>query len=593
MEKLLVQIKKEGRKKKYDLLFQYNLQLINTIKSIEDESKEYDGKKKCWRLSTRGLFLLICKFKGLDTIFFDFGGEENKKKFLIDLEKVKQKDKEDQIKFAQHQKNKIEWVEFKEYLETNFNEYSELVHQKLNPNINLFPHQIKGVMFCHKVRNVLLAHQMGLGKTLVSISFSELNNFEKVFVITPNSLKFNYFNEVSKFTNSKAYIYNSKNNKYKPEECKYIIVNYDMLNPHDIKKVMAKLKELKIDNIDCVILDECQKIKNSKTNIYKNFSKIFTEDIFKDKKVCKIFMSGTPAPNRAYELYNVLHEISPFDFKNKNGFYQDYCGMTYNPETFGGWDYNIDDTNYELLFNKMKPFVDRRRKIDVLDLPEKTYQKILIELSSTEEKEYAQIRTGVIKELLKAKTLNPLTVIIRLKQYLCNLKSEKIKDIIDSALESGDKIVIIDTFKDSLRELKTIYGGISGLHTGDQSVEERNDIVTDFQNPNGKYKIFLGTVATCNYGLTLTAANKMIVLMPPDSLGEFDQVTDRIHRIGQKYNVLIMCPVFLNTLDEKIYDKLDEKRTELSTVIDGEAYTLEYSHSVLNDIISEMVKGNI
>ena len=67
--------------------------------------------------------------------------------------------------------------------------------------------QVVASLFINKVRNVLISHEMGLGKTLSSILFVEMNkDFEKVFVITPNSLKFNFYNEIEKFTNSKAHI---------------------------------------------------------------------------------------------------------------------------------------------------------------------------------------------------------------------------------------------------------------------------------------------------------------------------------------------------------------------------------------------------
>lgn len=593
MDRFIITIKKSNREKKYSLYFQYNKSFIETLKSIEDESREYDSTNKCWRFGARGLILLINKFKGLNTVFFDFGTDELRSKFLEDVKKAKELEIEEKRLFLENEENKKHWVKFKTYLENNYNEFSEKIHKNLKPEIKLFPHQIIGAMFCNEVRNTLIAHDMGLGKSILSISYSELNEFNKVVVITPNSLKFNYYNEVCKFTNSKAYVYNGKHNKYTPEESKYVIFNYEMLNPSDVKKVIKKINDLKIKDIDCLILDECQKLKTSDSNTYINFVKIFNKKIFKNGKESKIFMSGTPAPNRAYELYNVLHQISPIDFPTKNSFYNDYCGMKYNPDVYGGWDYDINKTNFEILFEKMKPFVDRRRKKDVLDLPEKTYQKIVLELDIKEQTRYNEIEEGVINELLDdVKFKSPLTILIKLRQYLSALKINKIKEIIDSILESGEKVVIVDMFKESLSELKNIYGDIAGLHTGDQSPDERNDIVVDFQNPNGKYKIFLGTVQTCNYGLTLTEANKMIILTAPYSVGEYDQVADRIYRIGQKNCVLIMCLLFLNTIDELVYGTLDEKRKELSSVIDNEKYESNYNVSLLSEIVGKLIKNN-
>jgi len=101
-----------------------------------------------------------------------------------------------------------------------------------------------------------------------------MNKFEKVLVITPNSLKFNFYNEVEKFTKSTAHVVNWNKNKCGIEDAKYIIVNYEFFNSGSKDKFQEKWNRLKIDAIDAVISDECQRIKNTKTNPNKNFKRI-------------------------------------------------------------------------------------------------------------------------------------------------------------------------------------------------------------------------------------------------------------------------------------------------------------------------------
>ena len=84
----------------------------------------------------------------------------------------------------------------------------------------------------------------------------------------------------------------------------------------------------------------------------------------------------------------------------------------------------------------------------------------------------------------------------------------------------------------------------------------------------------------------------MIILTAPYSVGEYDQVADRIYRIGQKNCVLIMCLLFLNTIDELVYGTLDEKRKELSSVIDNEKYESNYNVSLLSEIVGKLIKNN-
>jgi hypothetical protein len=292
-----------------------------------------------------------------------------------------------------------------------------------------------------------------------------------------------------------------------------------------------------------ILVSNCQRLKNVSSNTYKNFKKLFKSDLFKNKKISKIFLSGTPAPNRAHELYSVLNQISPMDFPNKAHFYSYYCGMEYETGMYGGWKPNEAQSKFEELFHRIAPHVYRKKKDEVLkDLPDKTYQRIIVEMSKKDEDTYYEIEEGVANEIFEAEKMGSghiLTIMLRLRQYTSILKIKNVKEIVTTLIEAGEKVVIVDVFKDNLKTLHKEFPNISALHTGDMTVDERNDIVQDFQNPDGKTKIFLGTIQTCNYGLTLTEASKLFILTLPYSVGEYDQVSDRLHRIGQKDNVNI------------------------------------------------------
>lgn len=393
--------------------------------------------------------------------------------------------------------------------------------------------------------------------TISSIAYVEMNNFKRVFVITPNSLKFNYFNEVEKFTKSKAYIITSKTSKYKNkytlEESKYIIVNYEYFNPKDKNKMDQKIKELNIGKIDVLICDESQNLKNTGSNTYKNFKRIFNKKIFKEGKMSKVFLSGTPAPNRAHELYSVLNQISPIDFATKKYFNEYYCGMTYDLNGFG-WVSNNENSKLEELFYKISPYTYRKRKSEVLtDLPDKIYQKIILELEGSESKIYGDIEQDVVDNLDSiGGNTNPLTIMLKLRQYTSTIKINYIKEMIDNVIEQGEKIVVVDMFKNTLNELHKIYPTNSGLHTGDQTVEERAELVAKFQDPKSDIKIFFASIQTANYGLTLTEASKMVIITLPFSVGQYDQVADRCILKGEL--VLTKEEGYLRIEDVKIGD---------------------------------------
>ena len=583
------------RKSSYYLSFPYNEQLVERIKSFPSEGRKWQPSKKVWELRTWALIDLIKKYKGSNKIRFDFDGEENKLIFIQEIEKIKEIRTQKREEYGKLVKKKEEWIELKDKLEKEYKNYIPQVHKPLKDFVKLYPFQVVGTMFLDITRNCLLALDMGLGKTLISITYCEINNFQKVLVITPNSLKFNYYNEVEKFTESKAHIVNWKKNKYSIEESKYIILNYEFFNPKRAKKksedrFLKKWNELGVEKINTVILDECHRVKNTKSNTYRNFKRITNKDFFIDRKVSKIFMSGTPMKNRAYELYSILNQISPLDFPRKSDFEEQYCGIKYDKE-LGTTVYDITETRFEELFQKIAPYVYRKRKEEVLhDLPEKTYQKVIFELNAVEQKTYNDIAFNTTNMLRMNPSNNPLTIMIRLRQYLSSLKVKHCLEIVESILETDEKIVIVDYYKESLYKLKEMLGDVAGLHTGDQSVEERNEIVESFQDKNGKLKVFLGSIQTCNYGLTLTAASKLFIITLPYSVGEYDQVSDRLHRIGQKNAVNIYPLIFRDTVDEITYWAIENKRTEIMKVLDNEEYVSDVQESVLNDVLYNLKK---
>jgi len=586
----VVKCERISRRQAYYLQFPYNTELINKIKELPDETKKWNGSNKSWEVTTPSLLKLIKIYKGSNLIHFDFGDEKNRNIFIQQIKKAEIAEIEKKKLILELNINKEKWVKYKEELENNYEQYIERVHANLKDGVKLYKHQVVGAMFLDKVRNMLLALDMGTGKTIISIAYVEMNNFEKVFVITPNSLKFNYYQEIKKFTNSKAYIINWKKNEYTIEESKYIIVNYDYFNSSNSKKVLNKFNDLNIGKIDCLISDESHKLANNQSNTFKNFKKIFKKDKFKNNLISKIFMSGTPAPSKVAQLYTQLNQISPLEFATKKYFLEYYCGMTYDINGFG-WVLNKDETKYEELFYKISPFTYRKKKRDVLkDLPEKTYQKVILEMTSKEYKLYDEIEKGVADEFVKNNNTNPLAIMGKLRRYTSHLKINGVSELIGSILNSNEKFVTVDFFKESLSELHNQYKDVSVLHTGDFKDYERAKMISDFQDDNSNVKIFFGTESTTKEGLTLTAASKIGILSLPWNPGVLDQISDRLARIGQRYAVNAYLFIYKDTIDEYIFSLIEEKRGDISQVIDNENYKSDINQSIINDLVKKIVK---
>lgn len=579
-----------GRSSKYGVSFEYNTQVIEKIKSLQIEDRKWDPNKKIWVVSGKGLFQLISYYKGSDMIFFDFGGEENRNTFIKILGVLKEKEDEKKKKEKNLEYEKKEWVEYKNYLEKNYKKYSKELNGLLKNGVTLFPHQITAALYMNKVKRALISHEMGTGKTLSAIVFVEMNPFEKVVVLTPNSLKFNFYNEINNFTNSKAHIVGWSKNVWKIEDAKYIILNYEYFNSGKKERSNEKWNDLNLKKIDTLICDEAQRLKNSKSNTYKNFKRIFSDKIFNGEPN-KIFLSGTPAPNRAYELYNVLNQISPIEFKRKKDFYEYYCGMVF--DYYNGWGYvfNTEGPKLEELYEKISPYTHRKRKKDVLNyLPEKTFQNVILEMDSNEERNYNEIEHDTANNIVPDIKSHHLSILMELRKYLSDLKMKHIINIVNDIIDTGEKVVIVDFFKKPLYDLNKKFKNISVIHTGDQSVDERRNAVNEFQDPDSPIKIFLGGLDVTKEGLTLTAASKMFLLTLPFVPGVYDQISDRLHRIGQKNAVNIYIPIFSNTIDELTLNMLTDKKRELSVVMDNEKYINEMKTDIMKNIFNHLLK---
>jgi SWI/SNF-related matrix-associated actin-dependent regulator 1 of chromatin subfamily A len=262
--------------------------------------------------------------------------------------------------------------------------------------------------------------------------------------------------------------------------------------------------------------------------------------------------------------------------------------MTYDLNGFG-WVSNGSQAKLEELYHKIAPYTHRKRKKDVsTDLPDKTYQRIVLEMSDKDYKTYNDIEEGVANDFINQPTIHPLSIMIRLRQFTSHLKINELKEIINTIVETGEKIIIVDEFKEPLYELYEKFKDISGLHTGDQTPEERNEVVKRFQDPDDSMLIFFGTIPTVNYGLTLTAASKMFIMSLPYSVGKYDQVSDRCHRISQKNAVNIYPLIFPDTIDDYVYSSIEDKRTEIVKVMDNEDYKSDVQDSVVNDVIKKI-----
>ncbi|CAL8094902.1 unnamed protein product [Calicophoron daubneyi] len=83
-------------------------------------------------------------------------------------------------------------------------------------------------------------------------------------------------------------------------------------------------------------------------------------------------------------------------------------------------------------------------------------------------------------------------------------------------------------------------------------VEERLEVIRLFERDK-KYTVMLLTTQVGGVGLTLTSANRVIILDPSWNPATDAQAVDRAYRIGQKSDVIVYRLITCGTVEEKIY----------------------------------------
>jgi SNF2 family DNA or RNA helicase len=144
---------------------------------------------------------------------------------------------------------------------------------------------------------------MGLGKTPQAIAACEIlarhAGIERVLVVCPASLEFQWKGEIEKFVTRPAIVieglHPSRQALYRAQAF-YKIVNYDL-----VYRDRASIRQW---SPDLIILDEAQRIKNWKTRLAQSVKQL--------ESPYAIVLTGTPLENRLEELHSIVEFVDRF-----------------------------------------------------------------------------------------------------------------------------------------------------------------------------------------------------------------------------------------------------------------------------------------
>ena len=323
-----------------------------------------------------------------------------------------------------------------------------------------------------------------------------------------------------------------------------------------------------------VVVDESTTIKNRKAARTKNIVKL--QEYSKYRRI----LTGSPITKSPMDLFSQCDFLKnkALGFNSYFAFQARYANIQQRTMGHRSFQQIVGYRRLDELSEKLDTFSDRVLKQDCLDLPEKVYVRREIEFTPEQKKLYTQMKKLALAKLESgelATTASVLTQIMRLQQICCGfiqpdegeietIPSNRLKELLELSDEVQGKAIIWATYThDILRieeELKLRFGPDSvATYYGGTPQDQRQEIVTRFQDKADPLRFFVGQPRTGGYGITLTAANTVIYFSNSYDLEIRLQSEDRAHRIGQTNKVTYIDMVSPDTIDEKILQALRSK----------------------------------
>jgi SWI/SNF-related matrix-associated actin-dependent regulator 1 of chromatin subfamily A len=442
--------------------------------------------------------------------------------------------------------------------------------------MTLLPYQRAGVEYALKTKRTFIADAMGLGKTAQAIATIYANNEFPVLVLCPASLKENWRREILRWCPDRtAVVINSQDELTIAD---FIIINYDI--------VIRYVEQLKFAQLKGLICDESHFVKNSST---KRTKAVKTISRMIDQDGIILLLSGTPILNRPVELVPQLDIIGALG--KLGGQWAFLRRYTNAKKTRFGWDFTGHSNLGELNLRMRQICYIRRTKDEVLkELPPKQRNTVYIETDPKNWKDYkhaekdliAYLRENGYKANESAEHLRRTNILKRLSG---EAKLASVFEWIDSFLESTDrKLVVFAHHRSIVSALADRYGGLR--ISGDTELSARQDAVDTFQNDPSRRVIVLNIKAG-GVGLTLTAASDVLFVEQSWTPGEHDQAEDRCHRYGQLNSVQIYYVLATDTIDEYIYELIQQKRIVVDAATEGND---AMEASVLSDLMRKFAQ---
>ena len=393
----------------------------------------------------------------------------------------------------------------------------------------LFPYQKETVSaVVHKYRGrCLLAHEMGLGKTVQAIALMQ-HYGSPVLVLCPAFLKLNWKREISKWAPS----------------VDATIVSYDSMRTNPPGSMNGSMNAWKL-----VVADESHYIKHLNSQR--------TQAALPYIMQCDhaLLLSGTPCPNRPEELFAPLCALRPSIVGSFQCFAKRYCNA--RKTRFCNFDTTGHCRQGELSWLLRRAFMLRKTKDEVkLQLPPKNQIEVHVESSD----KTALCRIAELSEQME--DASPLAVKVLVGESFRATCRAKLDVVSRYCVAQATRVptVVFAHHRDMLDRLQSAAedNNLNCVRIdGSTSQSHRQQIVDAVQRK--EFDIACFSMAATGVGLTLTAVSEVIFAELPWNPAVLRQCEDRVYRIGQESPCFIRYIMCNDTLDDYVWKKIYKK----------------------------------
>ncbi len=454
------------------------------------------------------------------------------------------------------------------------------------PDLNgeLLPYQKAGVEYIIKNRKVFLADEMGLGKTVQALASVQHEDAFPCLIVCPPNLALNWATEIDKFFPTRTWKRVVNRSDFPEEDADFTIVGYSNIDFHP-----ERLK-----GYTSYVFDESHYLKNPKSKRTKRSQSLVKTASGNGLILC---LTGTPITNRPAEYGPQLEIIGRLkEFGGLWAFYKRYCGAF--RDRFNQWHIdgasNLDELNERL---RGSCYI-RRPKDEVLeDLPPIRHSEWLIDPDPKHLAEYGKAEKDIAKfvaeraaELAKELGKDPKSAAVRakfkaeahehliklsvLKKIAAKSKLKAVDEWVESRINEGRKVVLAAHHREIVDILADKYGGLK--IQGGMTADEVQTAKESFMEKSAEdAPVIVLSIQAAKTGHTLTAAQDMLFVEHPWTPADVDQVSARIHRIGTTGSVQVTHALSAGTIDEQVFQLINNKRAVVDAATEGTVNDLE------------------